>query len=120
MEINKEKIRYTLHFSLIKAKKASQAAEIVHSVYIAEPGTANYVQFCFRRFRSDISDVNDAPSTGRPVIEKVDKISEIIKVDWHVSRLSIAQELKINHKTVSNNLRKVDSKRNSMFGCHTN
>ncbi|GFX72865.1 histone-lysine N-methyltransferase SETMAR [Trichonephila clavipes] len=94
-----------------KSKNASQAAEIVHSVYIAEPVTANYVQFCFRRFRSGISDVNEAPSTCRPVVEKVDKISEIIKVDRHVSRRSIAQELKINHKTVLNHLRKVGFKK---------
>ncbi|GFS66990.1 histone-lysine N-methyltransferase SETMAR [Trichonephila clavipes] len=57
-------------------------------------------------FRSDIFYVKDTPYTGRPVIENVDKITEIIEVDWLVSS-SIAQELKIDHKTVLNHLRKV-------------
>ncbi|GFT42363.1 putative DD34D transposase [Trichonephila clavipes] len=41
-------------------------AEIVNSVYGANTVTANYVQFWFRRFRSGIFDVKDAPSIGRP------------------------------------------------------
>ncbi|GFU94775.1 transposase [Trichonephila clavipes] len=41
------------------------------------------MQFWFRRFRSDIFDVKNAPLTGRPVIENVDKITEIIEVDRH-------------------------------------
>ncbi|GFW52452.1 hypothetical protein TNCV_403801 [Trichonephila clavipes] len=49
-----------------------------------------------------IFDVKDAPCTGRPVVENVDKITEIIEVDRHVSSRSIAQELTIDHKTVLN------------------
>ncbi|GFX17822.1 histone-lysine N-methyltransferase SETMAR [Trichonephila clavipes] len=67
--------------------------------------TANYVQVWFRRFRSDIFDVKDAPRTGKPVVENVDKITEIIEVDKHVSSSSITQELKIDHKTVLSHLR---------------
>ncbi|GFV91901.1 histone-lysine N-methyltransferase SETMAR [Trichonephila clavipes] len=52
-----------------------------------------------------ISDVKDAPRTGRPVVETVDKITEINKVDRHVSSLNITQELKIDHKTILNHLR---------------
>ncbi|GFW26457.1 retrovirus-related Pol polyprotein from transposon TNT 1-94 [Trichonephila clavipes] len=88
-------------------ENASQAAEIVNGVYGADTVKANCVQFWFCRFRSGIFDVKDAPCTGRPVVENVDKISEIIEVDRHVSSCSIVQELKIDHKIVLNHLRKV-------------
>ncbi|GFV50004.1 histone-lysine N-methyltransferase SETMAR [Trichonephila clavipes] len=71
---------------------------------------ANYVKFWFRRFRPGIFDVKNAPRTGRPVVENVDKITEII-VDWNVSSRSIAQELKIDHKTVLSHLRDVGFKK---------
>ncbi|GFV14187.1 histone-lysine N-methyltransferase SETMAR [Trichonephila clavipes] len=51
------------------------------------------------------------PRTDRPVVENVGKITEIIKVDWHVSTHSIAQELKIDHKTVLSHLHKVGFKK---------
>ncbi|GFY10060.1 histone-lysine N-methyltransferase SETMAR [Trichonephila clavipes] len=110
---------YKPGFFFDKGENASQLAEIVNGVYGADTITANYVQFWFRRFRSGTFDVKDAPRTGRPVVENVNKITEIIEVDWHVSS-SVAQELKINHKIVLNHLRKIDSKRSSMFGCNTN
>ncbi|GFS76639.1 histone-lysine N-methyltransferase SETMAR [Trichonephila clavipes] len=53
-------------------------------------------------------DVKDAPHTGRSIVENVDKIRETIEVDQHISSRSIAQELKIDHKTVLNHLRKVE------------
>ncbi|GFX95360.1 histone-lysine N-methyltransferase SETMAR [Trichonephila clavipes] len=120
MEVNKEKMRLYLQFSFDEGKNASQVAEIANVVYGANTVTANYMQFCFRRFRSGIFDVKDAPRTGRSVVENIDTITEIIKVDWHVSSRSIAEELKINYKTVLSYLRKVGLKRSSMFGCHTN
>ncbi|GFV05542.1 histone-lysine N-methyltransferase SETMAR [Trichonephila clavipes] len=95
MKVNKEKIRYILQFFLDKGENASQAAEIVNGVYGADTVTANYAQFWFRRFRSGIFNVKVAPHTDRPVVENVDKITEII--DRHVSSSSIAQELKIDH-----------------------
>ncbi|GFX96939.1 histone-lysine N-methyltransferase SETMAR [Trichonephila clavipes] len=55
----------------------------MHGVCGADTITANYVQFWFRRFRSGIFDVKDAPHTGSPVVENVDKITEIVEVDWH-------------------------------------
>ncbi|GFW26257.1 afadin [Trichonephila clavipes] len=73
----------------------------------ADTVTANYVQFWFRRFRSGIFDVKDAPRKGRLVVENVDKITKIIEVDRHNSSRSISQKLKIDHKTVLNHLRKV-------------
>ncbi|GFV95033.1 histone-lysine N-methyltransferase SETMAR [Trichonephila clavipes] len=111
MEVNKKKIRYISHFPFDKGKNASQAAEIVDGVFGADTVTANYVQFWFRLFRSGIFDVKDPPRTGRPVVENVDKITEIIQVDRHVSNRNIIQKLKIDHKTVLNNLRKVAFKK---------
>ncbi|GFU29077.1 histone-lysine N-methyltransferase SETMAR [Trichonephila clavipes] len=82
-------------------------AEIANDIYGVNTETANYVQFWFRRFRSGIFDIKDAPRTGRLVVEYVHKITEIIKIDRYTSRRSIAQELKIDHKTVLSHLRKV-------------
>ncbi|GFS97542.1 histone-lysine N-methyltransferase SETMAR [Trichonephila clavipes] len=73
--------------------------------------TANCVQFWLRRFRSGIFDVKDSPRTVRPVVENGDKTTEIIEIDRHVSRRSIAHELKTDHKTVLNHLRKVGFKK---------
>ncbi|GFY03385.1 histone-lysine N-methyltransferase SETMAR [Trichonephila clavipes] len=111
MEANKEKIRFFLQFFFDKGQNSSQMAEIANGVYGPDTVTANYVQFWFRRFRLGIFDVKDAPCTGRPVVENVDKITEIIEVDRHVSSCSITQELKINHKTVLSHLRKVGFKK---------
>ncbi|GFW95949.1 histone-lysine N-methyltransferase SETMAR [Trichonephila clavipes] len=58
-----------------------------------------------------IFDVKIAPRTGRAVVENVDKITEIIEVDRHVNSRSLAQELKIDHKTVLSHLRKVGFKK---------
>ncbi|GFY20144.1 histone-lysine N-methyltransferase SETMAR [Trichonephila clavipes] len=52
-----------------------------------------------------ILDVKDAPRTGRPIVENVDKITEIIEVDQHVSNHSI------DHKTVLSHLSKVGFKK---------
>ncbi|GFT10127.1 histone-lysine N-methyltransferase SETMAR [Trichonephila clavipes] len=43
--------------------------------------------------------------------QNVDKITEIIEVDPHVSSRSISQKLKIDHKTVFSHLRKVGFKK---------
>ncbi|GFW33237.1 histone-lysine N-methyltransferase SETMAR [Trichonephila clavipes] len=99
MEVNKERIRFFLQFFLDKGEKASQVAEIANGVYGADTVTANYVQVWFRQFHSGIFDVKDAPRTDRPVVENVDKITEIIEVDRDVSSHIIAQKLKIDHKT---------------------
>ncbi|GFW20056.1 histone-lysine N-methyltransferase SETMAR [Trichonephila clavipes] len=104
-------LRTVLFFFFDKGKNASQVAEIAYGVYSADTVTANYVQFWLRRFCSGIFDVKDASRTGRPVVENVDKITEIIEVDQHVSSRSIAQELKIDHKTVLSHLRKVGLKK---------
>ncbi|GFW94575.1 histone-lysine N-methyltransferase SETMAR [Trichonephila clavipes] len=86
-------------------------AEIANGVYGADTVIANYVQFWFRQFRSGIFDVKDVPRTGRSIVDNVDKITEIIEIDRHVSSRGIAQELKIDHKTVLSHLRKVGLKK---------
>ena len=111
MEVNKEKIRYILQFFFDKGENASQTAETVNGIYGPNTVTEKYVKFWFRRFRSGIFNVKHAPRPGRPVVENVDKITEIIEVDQHVSSHSIAQELKINHKTVLGSLHKAGFKK---------
>ncbi|GFW83420.1 DUF4817 domain-containing protein [Trichonephila clavipes] len=91
-----------------KDENASQATKIVNG---ADTVTANSVQFWFRRFRSGIFDVKDEPRTGRFIVEKVIKITEVIKVDRHVSSRSIVHEIKINHKTILSPLSKVGFKK---------
>ncbi|GFW01555.1 histone-lysine N-methyltransferase SETMAR [Trichonephila clavipes] len=111
MEGNKEKIRFFFQFFFDEGGNASQVAEIRNSVYGPDTVKANYVQFWFRRFRSGIFDVTDAPRTGRPVVKNVDKTTGIIEVDRHFSSRSITLELKIDHKTVLNHLGKVGFKK---------
>ncbi|GFT66193.1 helitron_like_N domain-containing protein [Trichonephila clavipes] len=67
-----------LRIRVVEDEIASQAAEILNDVYGANTVTANYVKFWFRRFRSGIFDVKDAPRTCKPVVKNVDKITEII------------------------------------------
>ncbi|GFX74195.1 histone-lysine N-methyltransferase SETMAR [Trichonephila clavipes] len=105
------KIGFSNELFFDKEENASQVAEIVNGVYGADTGTADYVQFWFRRFCSGIFKVKDVPCTGRPIVENVDKITEVIEIDRHVSSRSITQELKINHKEVLNYLCKVGSKK---------
>ncbi|GFU24751.1 histone-lysine N-methyltransferase SETMAR [Trichonephila clavipes] len=90
MEVSKEKIRFILQFFFDKGENARHVAEIANDVYSADTVTVNHVQFWFRRFHSGIFDVKDAPRTGRPIVENVDKITEIIEVDRQVSCRSIA------------------------------
>ncbi|GFU13141.1 histone-lysine N-methyltransferase SETMAR [Trichonephila clavipes] len=92
-------------------RKRTEAAEIVNGVYGANTVTANCLQFWFHRFLSGIFDVKDAPCTGRPVVENVEKTAEIIEIDLNVSSRSITQELKFNHKTVLSHLSKVGLKK---------
>ncbi|GFW50846.1 transposable element Tc3 transposase [Trichonephila clavipes] len=92
MEVVKEKIRYILQFFFDKGENASQVAEIVNGIF----------------------DVKDAPRTRRPVVENVDKTTEIFEIDRHVSGRSIAQELKIDIKQFQTVCEKLNSKRSSI------
>ncbi|GFY19854.1 histone-lysine N-methyltransferase SETMAR [Trichonephila clavipes] len=112
LEVNKEKIRFFLQFLFDKGENASQADAIAYGVYGADTVIANYMQFWFRRFHSGIFYVKDAPRTGKPFVENVEKITEIVEIDRPVSNRSIVQELKIDLKTVLSHLRKVGFKNN--------
>ncbi|GFW00804.1 transposable element Tcb2 transposase [Trichonephila clavipes] len=57
-----------------RCENASQVVEIANGVYGPDNVTANYVQFWFRRIRSGIFDVTDAPRTDRFIFENVDTI----------------------------------------------
>ncbi|GFV91379.1 histone-lysine N-methyltransferase SETMAR [Trichonephila clavipes] len=118
MEVNKEKIRLFLHFLFDKGENASQGAEIANGVYGADTVTASYVQFWFCRFRSGIFDFKDSPHTGRPVIENVYKITEIIEVDRDVRVVVSPWSKKSSIKQFYAICTNLDSRR--IFGCHTN
>ncbi|GFW90847.1 histone-lysine N-methyltransferase SETMAR [Trichonephila clavipes] len=96
---------------IVQSENASQVVEIANGVYGADSVTASYVQFWSRQFRSGIFDDKDAPRTGRPVVDNVDKITEIIEINRHVSSRSISQDQKIDHKTVVSHLREVGFKK---------
>lgn len=98
MKVNKENIRYILQFFYDKGKNASQTAKIVDGVCGSEIVTANYVQFQFRRFRSEIFYVNYSLRTGRPV----DIIRKIIKVYQHVLKNKIVFNLLFIHYLLMN------------------
>ncbi|GFU69520.1 histone-lysine N-methyltransferase SETMAR [Trichonephila clavipes] len=68
-------------FFLDKSEIVRQVDEIAHDVYGPDTVAANYVQFWSRGFRSGIFDVKEALRTGRPIVENVDKITEIFEVD---------------------------------------
>ncbi|GFY16652.1 histone-lysine N-methyltransferase SETMAR [Trichonephila clavipes] len=87
-----------------QCENASQAVETVNGVYGADTVTANYVQFWFRRIRSGIFDVKDAPRTGKPDVENVDNVIEVTKVNRPASNFNIAQELKSDHKIILSHL----------------
>ncbi|GFY17643.1 HTH_48 domain-containing protein [Trichonephila clavipes] len=69
-------------------------------VHDADTVTAKKFIFGFRQFCSGIFDVKDAPRTSRPVVKKVNKITEIIEVDRHISSVInwIVQKLAIDQK----------------------
>ncbi|GFV09040.1 histone-lysine N-methyltransferase SETMAR [Trichonephila clavipes] len=107
MKLLEDKINGSTFNNYYIGENASQAVKIVNDVYGVDTVTANYAQFWFRQFRSGIFDVKVAS----PVIKNVDKITEIIEVDRHVSSRSIAQELKIDHETVLSHLSNVGFKK---------
>lgn len=79
-----------------------------NGVYGLRIATVNYAQFCICRFCLDIFYSKDAPQAGMP---DVDKITEIVELDWHVCSRNIVQKPKIDHKTVLNHLYKVEFKK---------
>ncbi|CAK9796605.1 Histone-lysine N-methyltransferase SETMAR [Anthophora quadrimaculata] len=111
MEIKKEKIRYILQYHYDQGEKAEQAAKKICAVYGPSTVSNATAKRWFQRFRSGNMDVEDEARSGRPIVENVDKIMEIVESDRHVSTYSIAQELKISQKTVWNHLHKAGLKK---------
>lgn len=48
----------------------------------------------------DSGNINEKGGTGRLMVENFNKTTEIIEVNWHEGRRSIAQKLRIDPKTV--------------------
>ena len=65
----------------------------------------------FQRFRSGAEVIEDAPRSGRPVVENCVKIAVLIERDRHSSSRSIGQELGMSHRTVINHLKKIGFKK---------
>ncbi|XP_017062383.1 histone-lysine N-methyltransferase SETMAR-like [Drosophila ficusphila] len=103
MEQNKEKIRHILQYYYDKGKNASQAANKICAVYRPDTVSISTAQ----RFRSGAEVVEDAPRSGRPVVENCDKIAELVERDRHSRSRSIGQELDMSHQTVINHLKKL-------------
>ena len=55
--------------------------------------------------------IEDAPRSGKTVVENCDKIAELIERDQHSSSHSIGQELDMSHQTVINHLKKIGFKK---------
>lgn len=111
MEVNKEKIRYILQFFFDQRESAAQACEKICAVYGPDALSKTGAKQWFARFRSGNFDVKDAPRSGRPVIEKVEEMLEIVEQNRHVSTVEIAKSLNINRQTVANHLKKAEFKK---------
>ncbi|XP_014471358.1 PREDICTED: histone-lysine N-methyltransferase SETMAR-like [Dinoponera quadriceps] len=107
----KKKIRNILQYHYDQGEKAEQAAKKICAVYGPNTVSNATAKRWFQRFRSGNMDVEDKARSGRPIVENVDKIMEIVESDQHVSTYSIAQELKISQKTVWNHLHKAGFKK---------
>ncbi|XP_011069255.1 PREDICTED: histone-lysine N-methyltransferase SETMAR-like [Acromyrmex echinatior] len=101
-----EEICYVMLFYYKKGKNAAQTCRQICEVYGADVVSERRTQEWFVRFCSGNFDVKDRPRSGRPVIEKVDEILQLVKQDRHVSCQEIANALRINHMTVWSHLKK--------------
>ena len=102
MEQNKEKIRHILQYYYDKGKNASHAANKICALYGPDTVSICTAQRWFQRFRSGAEVIEDAPRSGRPVVENCDKIAELIERDRHSSSRSIGQELGMSHQIAIN------------------
>lgn len=100
MNTSNEKVRHILQFFFDNGENFSQATENVDSSRGPVSVSANHAQLWFRRFRSRNFDIKDAPRSGRPIVENIGKIMEIVESDHHVRTVSITEELNVAQKTV--------------------
>ena len=105
MEQNKEKIRHILQYYYDKGKNASHAANKICAVYGRDTVSISTALRWFQRFRSGAEVIEDAPRSGRPVVENCDKIAELIERDRHSSSRSIGQKLGMSHQPVINHFK---------------
>ena len=82
MEQNKEKIRHILQYHYDKGKNASHAANKICAVYGPDTVSISTAQQWFQRFRSGVELIEDAPGSGKPVVENCDKIAESLEMTF--------------------------------------
>ncbi|XP_016946474.1 histone-lysine N-methyltransferase SETMAR [Drosophila biarmipes] len=104
---NKEKIRHILQYYYDRGENASRAANKICAVYGPDTVSISTAQRWFQIFRSGVEVVEDAPRSGRPVVENCDKIAELVERHRQSSSRSIARELGMSHQTVINHLKKL-------------
>ncbi|GFU85178.1 histonelysine Nmethyltransferase SETMARlike [Trichonephila clavipes] len=115
--VNCEAVESYLQFELtewyraLNVNKAPNDEKTKFLVILMKPHTVRQMSEWWFIFLISIFDVKDAPRTGRPVVDNVDKFIELIEIDGHVSSRSISQEQKIDHKTVLSHLGKVGFKK---------
>ncbi|CAH2264971.1 jg5038 [Pararge aegeria aegeria] len=100
MSKSNEEIRYILKFYYKIGKNAMQAAKKICDVYGPSAATVRVAQIWFKRFQSGNFDVKDAPRSGRRITDKMDAIFATVEQDRHISSYEVAEELRIDHKTV--------------------
>lgn len=96
IEVKKEKIQYILQYHYDQGEKAEQAAKKICAVDGFNTVSNATVKRWFQRCRSGNMDIEYKFRSGRPIIENVHKIMEIVESNRHVATYSIAQELKIS------------------------
>ena len=111
MEKSNEKLRYILKYYYDKGEDAAPAYEKVDAVN----GDGTLLKCAerkqFGRFRSGNFNLKDVSRSGRPIIEKADEVVENVQQDRHNGSVDIGMELDIDHKIVSNHLRKAGYKK---------
>ncbi|CAK1595889.1 unnamed protein product [Parnassius mnemosyne] len=110
MSGSNEEIRYILKFYYKKGKNATQAAKKFYVVYGPNAVSVRVAQSWFKRFQSGNFDVKDAVRSGRriksmPFLKKWSMIAYLM-LYADISSYNIAEELRIDHKTVLTHLKK--------------
>ena len=89
MKVKKEKIRYILQYHYDQWEKAEQAAKKMCGVYGPNTVSNAIAKPWFQQFLFGNMDVEDETRPGRPIVENVDKIMEIVESERHASTYSI-------------------------------
>ena len=96
--------------------QASRLAENVNTVSGSDTVTANQAHFWFCHFRSGNFDVKAAPLSGRPIVENVVKIMEILdRVSRHASTYPITTNYRLARKPFGTICIRLVSRRSSLY-----